>query len=196
MPGFKQIHFKGHNLGNVNPYNGFLFFSPTSLRWIQERTGEAQGFRGLTGRSFRHSNLSAFASMDLEMDFKDLPERAVMAKVLASFRGSFVSSLFPILDPLAFEETIQLVYSGPEACQEQYRVTNARASVYALLALSSLLCLPTGGVVADDHRRYALVAQSLLPVFMIEAATVDGLEAILLMVSGGHDLLGPAALEY
>lgn len=185
-----QIYFGGQKFGAVCPRNGIPHLTPHCEQWIRERTGQEPGFRDLYSGDSPRSHFSesdiipTFVSARAQMKQPGLPERWILNSLATDFIKSDFSLVFPLMNPVLFEETVRLAYSQDEAEHPLERIT-AKACV---LAFASLACghFPTStGASQVDSDACARDAQILLG-DIIEDASITTLQTILMLVSDIH----------
>lgn len=182
------MHFAGCNLGQISSHNGLPLFSPEGQQWIKEKTGEDSNFDILQGfgplwQNNRHSNGANLLSIGINSGSLsvELPDRAALEFFLAGFANSKLRSVFPVLDPVLFQDTLNMAYS-PLQVSERAKVLMARAAVFGFLALVSVF----------DGERYkrslkmspeecASTSWHLVTQFE-QASMMDGLQAAVMLV--------------
>lgn len=185
---FGRMHFAGCNLGQISSHNGLPLFSPEGQQWIKEKTGEDSNFDILQGfgplwQNNRHSNGANLLSIGINSGSLsvELPDRAALEFFLAGFANSKLRSVFPVLDPVLFQDTLNMAYS-PLQVSERAKVLMARAAVFGFLALVSVF----------DGERYkrslkmspeecASTSWHLVTQFE-QASMMDGLQAAVMLV--------------
>jgi hypothetical protein len=185
VPGFGKLHFAGINLGNVNAFNGIPFFSSGGRQWVESRSGQAVNFEkfyGLGPPCQTQQGRWLHSPIPQTQETLELPEISVLDQHIAVYNASAISSLFPLLDKDLFIDTIRLAYHlSPSSSQRG--VMSAKACIFSFMALASVFQISEGNFSAIAGK-YASEAQRLLPEVLQEPANLDGLQTLLMLVSG------------
>lgn len=115
----------------------------------------------------------------------ELPDRHAVEVHFDIFRTTLMQRVFPIVDPILFPDTIKVAYShsGVSAWR-----ADIRACILSFLAFSSILQVPEYkdrplSLPPIDSEGLALKAQCLIPQVLREDAGLEGLQALIIMVS-------------
>lgn len=161
-----DLHFAGHRLGEISPYNGLPLFQFSGRSWIQSRTG-LDVLKLSSPPWHNHHVQSAILSPISDLE---LPARTTTDHYFSMYRRGDVRLAFPVVDVLLFENTIDLAYCtrtdvGSTEC------TTARACVYSFLAVLSLIEGSIEEAPIDSHA-CAAKAQYALPQLLTESSLV------------------------
>lgn len=115
----------------------------------------------------------------------ELPDRHAVEVHFEIFRTTLMQRVFPIVDPVLFPDTIKAAYSHSSLSA---RRADVRACILSFLAFSSILQVPEYkdrplGLPPIDSEGLALKAQCLIPQVLREDAGLEGLQALIIMVS-------------
>jgi hypothetical protein len=115
----------------------------------------------------------------------ELPDRQAVEAHFNIFRTTLMQRVFPIVDPILFPDTIKAAYSHSRLSAGR---ADVRACTLAFLAFSSILQVPEYkdrplGLPPIDSEGLALKAQCLIPQVLREDASLEGLQALIIMVS-------------
>ncbi|KAG5993089.1 hypothetical protein E4U43_003589 [Claviceps pusilla] len=188
-----QIYFAGQQFGAVCPRNGIPHLTSYCEQWISERTGQTSRLRELFVRDMRKpsplngepeqqtcpANPSHFAG-DVP-----LPEKWIVESLVGEFSASDFSLVFPLIDPLLFEETVRLAYVADDA-EPTLECMTARACVLAFASLSSSHFPASKAAAHIDGDFCAKAAQSFIAE-IIEDASVTTLQTVIILLL--HDTL-------
>ena len=183
IPSLGQVTFSGGQLGQNWYHRGMPIFSENGRKWISSKTGEH-----VTLEKFHLFGSSVEAllpsSLVIQPDIWDLPDRNELRNALDLFFASSLRLVFPVLDPILSEGTLETAYepfgsTGPSLVQLAARAhVMATASVLFRLQVSS--AEPPFAVEKSPH--FAAKARLLLGLIPEEAA-MTALEAVLMLVS-------------
>ena len=115
----------------------------------------------------------------------ELPDRHAVEAHLNIFRTTLMQRVFPIVDPILFPDTIKAAYSHSSLSAVR---ADVRACILSFLAFSSILQVPEYkdrplGLPPIDSEGLALKAQCLIPQVLREDASLEGLQALMILVS-------------
>ncbi|KAH6888188.1 fungal-specific transcription factor domain-containing protein [Thelonectria olida] len=137
---FGQIHYGGCHLGQISSHNGMPILSEDGQRWISARTGEDVSFSRFH-LSFQQRALPPTLSPEhfysSTGELYTLPPRAVVEQVTEAFLRSSFRLVFPVIDRVLFEETVNFAY---EECDGQPSLNRISAKG-CVLAFVSIMCL-------------------------------------------------------
>lgn len=183
-PVFGKLHFAGRHLGDISLHNGIPFLSAEGQRWIASRTGETAPFQALCASApssrLRHGTHPAFFCTSMMHPAMDLPGRNVVEECLAMYRANPFKRIWPAVDTVLFERTIDLAYDE-RAGRCSLESTAARACIFSFLALLSLHHMYPTSMPSLDSEECAVQAQYLLPQVLHET-TLEGLQTCFLLV--------------
>lgn len=173
--------FTGRSIGNICAFNGLPFFSRSGQEWIKARTGDVPNFDKYFVLSPPElpSRGAAYSKSR-----RVLPDKASLLQSLEKYRSSEVSQFFPLIDPELFKHTIKSAYEQKRSGLSP-SIHGSKACVFGLMALVSYMCSDE-----VDNNQMTLVTQewagaanSLIPEIIAESVSLDGLQAILMLVS-------------
>jgi hypothetical protein len=102
----------GHSAGSqYYVLSSNLFFSTKDCDWIQRRSGESASFSLLspTGPPWQRDRQQSLA-LSFDTTIVDLPEKPIVEQYLQLFRGTPFRLVFPVVDTVLFQETIDSAY--------------------------------------------------------------------------------------
>lgn len=170
-----NLHFAGQNLGSINPENGIPTFSREGLEWIYLRCGEI-------GHLQRFSDTTDTSLSAVSLDRMDIPDMDFVYSYIKLYQRSALCYAFPVIDVLLFDETIRRAYQRPQPVQSA-KVDSAHACIFAFVGLVSSFNLERSTLSTIDVLKYAAEAQRLLSKTWQHSATLDGLQAYVMLVS-------------
>ncbi|KAK4251298.1 hypothetical protein C7999DRAFT_37639 [Corynascus novoguineensis] len=167
-PVFGKLHFAGRHLGDISLHNGIPFLSAEGQKWIASRTGESAPLRSLSVQApaprTRHGVHSAFLcpnTVHLGTGM-ELPERRVIEECLDIFSATPFKRIWPAVDAVLFQRTIDAAYSeGAGRCSIE--AVTARACIFSFLSLMALHHMYPTSMPSLDSEECAVQAQHLLP---------------------------------
>lgn len=115
----------------------------------------------------------------------ELPPQGVVHVYFDIYRSSLMQRVFPVVDPVLFGDTIRTAYQQSQP-SDQYGHASAKACVFAFLAFASILHggdYDLASLPPVDSEAFATKAKCLLPQFMQETTTLDGLQSVTMLVS-------------
>ncbi|KAE8356959.1 Zn(II)2Cys6 transcription factor [Aspergillus coremiiformis] len=185
------LHFAGRELSVVSLLTGIPLLLPEGQEWVQSRTGQAVDVEKLSPTRPPWEKQRALNSYALANDLKmgaafDLPDRAVLEAHLERYRISLMQSVFPIVNPALFQETIDAVYrqAQPDSCHAQ---AISKGCIFAFLAFSSLIMAPCSAPEVQilpppvDGERYFMKAHSMVPQILQGTPTLDGVQTVVIL---------------
>ncbi|KAF7712600.1 Fungal Zn(2)-Cys(6) binuclear cluster domain-containing protein [Penicillium ucsense] len=166
---------------NVTSLNGIALFSDKGLDWIEERTGEQVNHAELSASELSWANLGRLrdettGSTSPSARSIDLPHRDTAEINLMQYTSSFQSLVFPVISKTLFKGTLDLAYGSSDV----FGHASAKACVYSLISLVSLLGLDINSHEVLDCGSYVSGAQRLVP-RIIQEMTVDGLQSLIML---------------
>ncbi|KPM43753.1 hypothetical protein AK830_g2739 [Neonectria ditissima] len=173
---FAKIYFGGFLLGRINSSSGIPSFSPDGLRWIQSRTGETPSlFTFDTEGLQRPSHVPLIPSLSAGYgelsSWLELPDRKIVLEHLRVFSSSFWSQ-FPLVDPILFQQTINLAYESQPFPPSNEHIS-AKACVFIFLTIMAFMQEEAIDFIPQvDGDACAAKAQYLLPQVLLEVNTV------------------------
>jgi hypothetical protein len=176
-----------YQISHISLFNGLPFFSISGQNWIERQTGEKididQYFiHGPPWQVLPSSSSSGVNLFNADPQNLDLPEKALVYKLLQWYRSVYVL-VFPfVVHPALFETTVAAAYDR-ELSYLSPNQANAQASIFSFFALAK-------EIDQDANQRgyklksseYASQAVCFLPNILSSPATVDGLQVILMLV--------------
>jgi hypothetical protein len=188
-----RVHFAGKELGVISLLTGTPFLFPEGQEWIKARTGQAVSIEKLSparapwekerGQSFN----TLLMNMNSLNPF-DLPDLGTVRVYLEAYKRSKVMRrIFPVIDPILFEETVRTAYRQ-SISSFTYGQASARVCVIAFLTFASRLP-PVNDIVGAinippiDQDLLATRAQFLMPQVLQEPASLDSAQALTMLVS-------------
>lgn len=176
--------------------NGLPLFSDRGQQWIEERAGSkiSSSILNKLHRQWQshHPSLSSSPSIH-QQDGPKLPSFESVERIAMAFCSSMQFLVFPVLSLDRFvKQTLPLAYT--EGNRNQHGVRSAKACVYGLIFTSDIFghnndrdMSQTGSACEN----YALELEDSTPMILREM-TVDGLEALSMLVSTTLSFIRPA----
>ncbi|KAB8237996.1 putative C6 transcription factor [Aspergillus alliaceus] len=184
------LHFAGRELSVVSLLTGIPLLLPEGQEWVQSRTGQTVDVQKLCPANppwekQRVQNSWAMLNHLKTGAIFDLPDREILKIHLERYRQSLMQSIFPIVDPALFQETMDAVYQQPQSdsCPSQ---SSLRGCIFAFLAFSSLIMNPCTeqGVPTPppvDGERYFMKAHFMVPQILQGTPTLDGVQTLTML---------------
>ncbi|KAJ5399675.1 hypothetical protein N7465_010164 [Penicillium sp. CMV-2018d] len=168
-----RLYFAGYHLWEISFHNGMPSFSADGESWIKAQTGEYANFPKLgvaTWQTLQHTHDLALPTVTNP----EMPERKITEKYFSLF-CSAMHLVFPIVDPVLFEDTINTAYEPCKGPPSPARMS-AQACVLSFLSNVSLMegnleMMPIDGNVCAT-KALSLIQQALLD------TTITGLQAL------------------
>lgn len=174
-------------MSHISLFNGLPFFSSRGQNWIEHQTGEKFDLEqyfvvGPPWQAQRSSSSSGCNLYPADYQNLDLPEKAMVHKLLQWYRSAYVL-VFPfVVHPTLFETTIAVAYEN----EPSYLFPNrgvAQASIFAFFALSKEIDQDSyQNGYKSKSSEYASKAVAFLPQILSAPATLDGLQVLLMLV--------------
>ncbi len=175
------IAFPSSQLGQNWYFKGIPILSEKGQRWISSKTGERIALeRFHLFRSQADSLLPSYPV--IQQDVWELPDRTEVQNVLNLFFRSSFRLVFPVLDPILIEETLETAYEAFDAARMPARHIAARAHVLATASVLFRLTRSEEPSLAIACDGFAARAQLLLGLIPGEVGMI-ALEAVLMLVS-------------
>ncbi|BCS03027.1 uncharacterized protein AKAW2_61291A [Aspergillus luchuensis] len=165
--------FAGRHWGNVCTFDGTPIFSASGLQWITACTG-----RELTVVHYPISEAPRW--LDSADPPSPLPDQNHLYVEIQKYQASEFSLFFPILDPSLVTHTIQAAYYGQLSTGSPC-LSCARAAIFAFYSLALSVVHGDEDDALESSVRYAREAYRLVPEIIKGAATLDGLQAVLML---------------
>lgn len=181
-----HFYFGGQKFGAACPRNGFPHLTPRCEQWIRERTGQRPKFHDLHPGDSPQPHLSdtdnvpTLVSAAAEVKQMGLPERWILNSLVSEFTNSDFSLIFPLINPVLFEETLWLAYSLDEM-EPPLEQNTAKACVLAFLSLAGSH-FPTGHGASHINGDSCARGAQILLADIIEDASITTLQTILMLV--------------
>jgi hypothetical protein len=185
-PSLRNIDFAGLKLDTISTYNGFSLFSQEGQEWVQYRTDENNSFHRLLLSSTPSQKELAkrteypYAELNNHRSV-DLPDESIVDELVSIYDLSYLSLMFPVVDTSLFQETIKTVYQ-PSHITPPPTSVGAKACVYAFLAFLSFLGFEPKTSPIVESGTYALEVFRILPGLVHEMATLNSLQAVIMLV--------------
>ncbi|KAK1711841.1 fungal-specific transcription factor [Colletotrichum lupini] len=160
-------------------FRGIHAFSEDGRRWISSKTGQTIDWSKLqiftpkpSPFARRHAQLSS--------DLCQLPDRASLRELLSSYFISSFRLRYPLIDKVLFEETINEAYGDPDNISPLPIRLAARACVFGVVSLMTLLPDAQPGSLGLDGNESAARASYLLSQ-LVGYASLTTLQTTLLL---------------
>ncbi|KAE8146839.1 putative C6 transcription factor [Aspergillus avenaceus] len=184
------LHFAGRELSVVSLLTGIPLLLPEGQEWIQTRTGQKIDVEKLSPtrppwEKQRALNTSAWLSDLKTGTLFDLPDKTTVELHLKRYGLSLMQSVFPILDPKLFQETINAVYQEPYP-DSYYGQAGLRGCIFAFLAFSSLIIDPCTMHQPPqpppvDGQKFFTQANLSVPQILQESPTLEGVQTVTML---------------
>lgn len=177
---FGKLHFAGHQLGNINSFQGIPLFSSHGRDWIRERTGTHPAFPSISVPLWQNQHHIWEKNALLSAPNAGLPPRRAVETYFGLFRNSGLCLVFPIVHVETFQTTIDLAYSEPRLSAST-DILHAQACILAFTCNMYVFegCLEDAPI---DGEVCAAQAQQLVPQLVLQP-TIPSLQVILMLVS-------------
>ncbi|KAL4954409.1 putative C6 transcription factor [Aspergillus filifer] len=181
----QNLQFAGRYLGHISTFDGASFFSKRGREWVYSCTGQV--FQPDCPAT-TPSNGQFLPSQTVLAD-NPLPDLEFLYSELQHYSTSTFGSFFPILDLSLFGGTVNAAY------YQRYSVSSpgtssARACIFSLLALTALAVHGPRGLSLRYSDQYFREARRHLPGIFEEPASLDRLQALLLLCLCAQGLIG------
>lgn len=170
-----NLHFPGLALRNICVFNGLPLFSSGGRQWIKAQTGEDVDLNQYQP-SRRISSIRSTTTRTIH-----LPSESLLLERFEEYKSSVFSQIFPFINPLFFEDTVRAAYR--EQSPLSYSNDSAKACIFAFMAVTAMFFNSTEDDETDHSDHYAYAAYDLIPVFFRDSITIEGLQALLMLVS-------------
>lgn len=161
-----QIHYAGFHLGQINSYNGIPLFSEEGKQWIYTKTGDPKTHQRLSAINARQRSIQPGAAFTLcqtsPEELCSLPDRSIVEVCADLFHQSAFRLVFPVIDRVLFQHTIELAYEPSEGPPPPEHVS-AIGCVNSFLAMMSVFHGQTSLLPPLDCDAFAMKAHRLLP---------------------------------
>ncbi|CAL5869887.1 uncharacterized protein PFLUO_LOCUS4119 [Penicillium psychrofluorescens] len=190
-PASVAVHFAGRELGVISLLTGIPFLLPEGQKWIESRTGQPISVDKLTPirppweKERAQSTNELLMSMQAQKHF-ELPEWAVVQSYYQAFLNSnVVQRIFPIIDAVLFQETMNAAYHESYS-HFSYGQAGIRACMFAFVAFVSRLPpvksqLGSFSRTPIDSEAMATKAEFLLAQVLQEPASLEGIQTVTLL---------------
>jgi hypothetical protein len=168
-----RLSFVSSNQHSIDLYHGIPFLSKEGQMWIRF-TGE-HALEGSLWHNHRRSDHFQNESGGSELTtMLALPPKNEVVAMLKSFSESEFMTVFPVLDPDLFQDTLHKAYAD--------NALTARACVHTFVTLWSLLCAvdPADSIHPKDFER---TAYALAPALLEAKPVIEIIDALVMMVS-------------
>lgn len=187
------VHFAGRELGGISVLTGIPFLLPEGQEWIQARTGQTMTSNKLSPTQAPWEKERGQTTNDLLLELQShdifgLPDLQITRLYFEAYKNSLLMMrLFPVIDPELFEETVLSAYQQPSK-GFQFGQASTRACIIAFIAFAARLPSVQTQIKASahplaDHDTMAMRAQLLLPQVLQEPASLEGAQAVTMLVS-------------
>lgn len=177
----------GHVPINLRASTGLPFFGAESQQWMESCTGQKIDFDRLNLASVRTQDQIVHDFASLKKHFRhhthpDLPERSIVRSALHKFISSSAHRRFPFVHPGLFHYTIETAYDN-QLSEFSPDIPSARACIFAFISFSSFMVEGNSLGNSIESQRYIHEAQYLASAILDGQATLDGIQALLMVVS-------------
>ncbi|GAQ45572.1 C6 zinc finger domain protein [Aspergillus tubingensis] len=173
----RTLQAAGPQLGNICTFNGMPVLADSSRKWIEACTGEEIPLHRFSTEA-RVTELSLADTSD--EGTLELPERALLLEEVNLYLSSAYGMFFPVIDKVLFQQTVEAAYDGMSSSVSP-GLKSAKVCVFAFHALALTVVERPGRFSHQPSTCFARKAYRLLPDLLSEAATLDGLQALLLL---------------
>ncbi|KAJ9144064.1 C6 zinc finger domain containing protein [Pleurostoma richardsiae] len=185
---FGKLHFAGYQLGEISSHCGIPLFSVHGREWIKSRTGEDAGSEilGLSGAPRKGPPIVPFSLRQFEQSATnlDLPPREVVETCVEAFRASHYKMVFPTIDTVLFQSTIDLAYRPQQDESPSLDSISAKACIFSFLSVISVGRLEFGHRLAPniDGDACAFKTQHLMP-YALQETNLVTLQTLVMLPS-------------
>ncbi|KAK9357276.1 hypothetical protein V1504DRAFT_442903 [Lipomyces starkeyi] len=184
-PSFGKLQFAGFKFGEIYSYNGVPFFSPEGNRWVQTRTGQTGALEKLCAFGPPWQNQRNFHTFpgnnQMLQSTIELPDREIVEEYVLGFSSDLLSLVFPLIDPVLFEETIKLAYNSGNT--DPVGHCSAKACIYSFLAFVSIFNLHSRTRTRPPVDTEACVSKALsLLTQVLQETTIDSLQSVVMLL--------------
>lgn len=151
-------------------FNGVPIFSDQGRQWISQRTGQDVKSAKVAGRvsrcrgHFSHTLLGNPSSLHLSPERTELPVEDAARKIFTTYFRSSFWLMFPVLDRVLFEETLDITYGAIDAGNlSSPKHVSARACVLSALSVACRLKETKLTSHAIDAAECGFQAECLIP---------------------------------
>lgn len=154
---------------------------------MESCTGQKIDFDRLNLASVRTQDQTVHAFASLRENFRhhthsDLPERSFVLSALHKFISSSAHRRFPFVHPGLFHYTMETAYEN-HLSEFSPDIPSARACIFAFISFSSFMVEGNSLGNSIGSQRYINEAQYLAFEILDGQATLDGIQALLMVVS-------------
>ncbi|KAI9151535.1 ABC-transporter-regulating transcription factor [Paramyrothecium foliicola] len=174
-----KFYLAGYHIGGIGSRNCLPSFSPAGYDWIYSKTGEEPRFDKLRrleeswGKQFlRSRNPSPGVGAAPGPADNVMPSRILIEDLVSKFFVSDAFQSFPVIERKLFQQVIETVYSPANAIVRM-KAEVARAALFALLALASLMADPHSLQPASNTQIYFNLALKSLTLLIAEPGVVQ-----------------------
>jgi hypothetical protein len=125
----------GNHMGLNWFFNGIPIFSERGRQWVSSRTGQAVQWSSFRILSASPSPFSGLYPQLSQEELYTLPDKDLVQSILAVFFGSSLRLIFPLLDQVLMEETVETAYEPIHNLPFPPSHVSARACVLAALSV-------------------------------------------------------------
>ena len=175
------VSLASYRSGDINLYHGVPFLCREGQKWITFRqSSSAPHWLWQNNEPPRSQQSGTDNSVGYAKP--TLPDRETLLVYLHQFNDSEFGYVFPIVDLVLFQETLQYTYD-PSGDEDAYVVTTAQACVHAFLALRPLGDIGDGKLPSVDSEHCVTAVQLLLPNVLGRRASTQEVDALIMLVS-------------
>lgn len=150
-------------------------------KWLRSKLAEKTALYSMQQRSVYEPSLSPSRLFTSLGTLNDLPSKASVKQALNTFSASAIGLVFPLVDPVLFEDTITKAFEPCDGTPSMDR-TSARACVLAFLSAMHVLQAHAGALPSiDGDMCAAKVFHALSDV--LQDVSIVTLQTILMLVS-------------
>lgn len=176
------LHSAANYLGPHWFFNGVPIFSDEGQRWVSLQTGQQVRWSEFRIPIYRPTSLSVLHINESDTGLLELIDQSTTKRVLEPFFSLYAPRVFPVIDPVLFEKTLDTAYEILDDPLSSPAHIAARACVLAALSIAGRMRIPSPSPSPLDPERSAIKAQrllSLIPGYM----SLDTLSTVLILVS-------------
>lgn len=176
------LHSAAKYLGPHWFFNGVPIFSDEGQRWVSLKTGQQVTWSEFRIPIYRPTSLSVLHLNESDIGLLDLIDQSTAKRVLEPFFGTYAPRVFPVIDPVLFETTLDTAYEILDDPLSSPIHIAARACVLGALSIAGRMKIPGPSPSPLDPERSAIKARrllSLIPGYM----SLDTLVTVLILVS-------------
>lgn len=181
-PSCRQLRDVGRYLGRNWYHRGMPILSDNGHKWIESRTGSDASLGRFELFGSKSVPVSAMSSPQISFqELCRLPDKHLARTILDTFFASTSRFLYPLVDPVLFEETMRRAYDVPDGSPLSHSQVTARTCVLAAIAIMPRLAGSDENSDSSSSPVCPDKAQRLLG-YVVGEENLEALQAVLMLV--------------